>query len=67
MPTYTWDHIHLRTADPEATVKWFESMLGAQMHPQHAARQAAHRHETRRRQYLHRAGGARRRVSTPRP
>jgi lactoylglutathione lyase len=31
MATYTWDHIHLRTADPEATVKWFETVLGAQV------------------------------------
>ncbi len=23
MPTYTWDHIHLRTADPEGMVQWF--------------------------------------------
>jgi catechol 2,3-dioxygenase-like lactoylglutathione lyase family enzyme len=27
----TWDHIHLRTADPEAMARWFESMLGAQV------------------------------------
>ena len=31
MATYTWDHIHLRTADPEGTVQWFEQMLGAQV------------------------------------
>ena len=31
MATYTWDHIHLRTADPEATVTWFEKMLGAEI------------------------------------
>ena len=31
MATYTWDHIHLRTPDPEATVQWFERMLGAQV------------------------------------
>jgi lactoylglutathione lyase len=31
MSTYTWDHIHLRTSDPEATVQWFEHMLGAQV------------------------------------
>jgi catechol 2,3-dioxygenase-like lactoylglutathione lyase family enzyme len=31
MANYTWDHIHLRTADPEATAKWFEQMLGAQV------------------------------------
>jgi lactoylglutathione lyase len=28
---YTWDHIHLRTADPEAMAKWFEEMLGAEV------------------------------------
>jgi len=31
MPTYTWDHIHLRSPDPEATAQWFERMLGAQV------------------------------------
>src|SRR5471032_3400392 len=31
MPNYTWDHIHLRTPDPEATVKWFEEIMGAQV------------------------------------
>jgi catechol 2,3-dioxygenase-like lactoylglutathione lyase family enzyme len=28
---YTWDHIHLRTADPEAMAKWFEEKLGAEV------------------------------------
>ena len=27
----TWDHIHLRSPDPEATAQWFERMLGAQV------------------------------------
>jgi catechol 2,3-dioxygenase-like lactoylglutathione lyase family enzyme len=31
MPNYTWDHIHLRSPDPEATATWFERMLGAQV------------------------------------
>ena len=31
MPNYTWDHIHLRSPDPEATAAWFERMLGAQV------------------------------------
>jgi lactoylglutathione lyase len=30
-PNYKWDHIHLRTPDPEATAAWFERMLGAQV------------------------------------
>jgi lactoylglutathione lyase len=30
-PNYTWDHIHLRSPDPEATAAWFERMLGAQL------------------------------------
>ena len=30
-PSYTWDHIHLRSPDPEATAAWFERMLGAQV------------------------------------
>ncbi len=31
MPNYAWDHIHLRSPDPEATAAWFERMLGAQV------------------------------------
>ncbi len=31
MPQLTFDHIHLRTPDPEATVAWFENMLGAEV------------------------------------
>ncbi|MDO9411222.1 MAG: VOC family protein [Pseudolabrys sp.] len=31
MPNYTWDHIHLRTPDAEATATWFERMLGAEV------------------------------------
>ena len=31
MPTYTWDHVHLRSPDPEATAQWFERMLGAEV------------------------------------
>ena len=31
MPTYTWDHIHLRSPDPEATAQWFERVLGAEV------------------------------------
>ena len=28
---FGWDHVHLRTAEPEAMAQWFESMLGAQV------------------------------------
>jgi lactoylglutathione lyase len=31
MATYAWDHIHLRTTDPEATAQWYERMLGAEI------------------------------------
>ena len=31
MARFNWDHIHLRTADPEAMAKWFETMLGAEV------------------------------------
>jgi catechol 2,3-dioxygenase-like lactoylglutathione lyase family enzyme len=31
MANYTWDHIHLRSTDPEATAAWFERMLGAEV------------------------------------
>lgn len=30
-PSFTWDHVHLRSPDPEATAKWFEEMLGAEI------------------------------------
>jgi lactoylglutathione lyase len=28
MPTVTWDHVHLRSPDPEATAAWLENILG---------------------------------------
>ena len=31
MAKYTWDHIHLRTKDPEAMATWFERILGAEV------------------------------------
>jgi catechol 2,3-dioxygenase-like lactoylglutathione lyase family enzyme len=31
MATFTWDHIHLRTPDQEATAQWFERIFGAQI------------------------------------
>ena len=31
MPHYTFDHVHLRSPDPEATAAWFEDKLGAQI------------------------------------
>ena len=31
MPKLTWDHVHLRSPNPEATAKWFESMLGGEI------------------------------------
>ena len=31
MPQLTWDHIHLRSPDPEATAQWFERMLSAEV------------------------------------
>jgi catechol 2,3-dioxygenase-like lactoylglutathione lyase family enzyme len=31
MPNYMFDHIHLRSPDPEATATWFERMMGAQV------------------------------------
>ncbi len=31
MPKYTWDHIHLRSPDPEATAQWFERTFGAEV------------------------------------
>jgi len=31
MSNYTFDHIHLRSPDPEATATWFERIMGAQV------------------------------------
>jgi catechol 2,3-dioxygenase-like lactoylglutathione lyase family enzyme len=31
MAKFTWDHIHLRTANPEGMAAWFEKMLGAEV------------------------------------
>jgi lactoylglutathione lyase len=28
MPIVTWDHVHLRSPDPEATATWLENVLG---------------------------------------
>src|SRR5262249_51179744 len=31
MATYTWDHVHLKTPDPEAMAQWFAKMLDAEV------------------------------------
>lgn len=31
MPNYTYDHIHLRTRDPEATARYYHEMFGAKI------------------------------------
>jgi lactoylglutathione lyase len=31
MARYTWDHVHIRTTNPDATAAWFERMLGAEV------------------------------------
>jgi lactoylglutathione lyase len=31
MANYTWDHVHLKTPDPEEMAQWFEKMLGAEI------------------------------------
>jgi len=31
MAKFKWDHIHLRSPDPEATAAWYERMLGAEI------------------------------------
>ena len=30
-PQYAWDHVHIRTPDPEATAQWFAETLGAEI------------------------------------
>jgi len=29
MATFTWEHVHLRSPDPEATAQWYHDKLGA--------------------------------------
>jgi lactoylglutathione lyase len=31
MPTVTWDHVHLRSPDPEAMATWLQDILGGQI------------------------------------
>jgi catechol 2,3-dioxygenase-like lactoylglutathione lyase family enzyme len=31
MPDVTWDHIHLRSPDPEATATWLHDILGGEI------------------------------------
>ena len=31
MTIFTWEHIHLRSPDPEATAAWYEDKLGAEI------------------------------------
>ena len=31
MVKFTWEHIHLRSPDPEATAQWYEAKLGAEV------------------------------------
>jgi catechol 2,3-dioxygenase-like lactoylglutathione lyase family enzyme len=31
MPKFTWEHIHLKTPDPEATAAWYQDKLGAEV------------------------------------
>jgi len=31
MPEIIFDHVHLRTPDPEATAQWYERVLGAEV------------------------------------
>ena len=31
MASFTWDHVHIRSSNPEATAQWFERMRGAQV------------------------------------
>jgi catechol 2,3-dioxygenase-like lactoylglutathione lyase family enzyme len=30
-PQFNWDHVHIRTSDPEGTAKWFADTLGAEI------------------------------------
>jgi lactoylglutathione lyase len=32
MAKFTWEHIHLKTPEPEATARWYQDKLGAEIH-----------------------------------
>jgi catechol 2,3-dioxygenase-like lactoylglutathione lyase family enzyme len=32
MPVVTWDHVHLRSPDPEATAAWLRDILGGEIY-----------------------------------
>jgi hypothetical protein len=42
MAKFTYDHIHLRSPDPEATARYYETHVRRRGDPDHAGRQAAH-------------------------
>jgi hypothetical protein len=50
---YQYDHVHLRSPDPDATARSFETMFGAEVtrsvYPPHALSGAAARHDAARR------------------
>ena len=31
MAKFTWEHVHLRSPEPEATAQWYANMLGAEV------------------------------------
>ena len=31
MPKFTWEHIHLKSPNPEETARWYEDKLGAEI------------------------------------
>ena len=31
MVAFTWEHVHLRTPDPEETARWYQDKLGAEI------------------------------------
>ena len=58
----TWDHVHLRSPDPEATAAWLRDILGGEIVRAPGRIDV----QSRRRKDLHRAAGGRRRLSTRR-
>ena len=55
MATFTYDHIHLRSPNPEATAAFYERMFGAEVIRTEQQGKPRIDHEDRRRQCLHRA------------
>ena len=57
MAKFTWEHVHLRSPDPEATAQWYHDKLGADViRTKNADGSTRHRPEFERAEGVHRDG-----------